>query len=287
MSDTSYVQFLQTHLPCLGLRWKGFRKVRGQVIKRLKRRLKSLQLQDVAEYAAYLDAHPAEWPVFDSMCRISISRFYRDKGVFETVQEDALPQLAEMVRAEPEPVLRCWSAGCASGEEVYTLQLLWRLSLAARYPEVRLQIVATDVDPHMLERARQGCYTLGSLRDLPPQWIEAGFEHRGTSYIVRDALREGISFVAQDIRQELPDSSFHFIMCRNLVCTYFAVPVQRDVLARMATRLEPGGLLLLGKHEQLPPDSPDFVPYAGQQGMCRKVDTSGATRDEAEGFREG
>ena len=278
MSDTPYVQFLQMHLPRLGLRWQGFRKVRDQVIKRLKRRFKSLQLQSVAEYAAYLDAHPLEWRVFDSMCRISISRFYRDKGVFESLQEDVLPQLAEAVRATPAPVLRCWSAGCASGEEVYTLQLLWRLSLAARYPEVRLQIVATDVDPHMLERARQGCYTLGSLRDLPPQWIDVGFEHRGTSYIVRDALREGISFVAQDIRQELPDSSFHFIMCRNLVCTYFALPVQRDVLARIATRLVPGGILLLGKHEQLPPDSPDFVPYAGQQGLFRKVDTSGRVR---------
>lgn len=68
--------------------------MRGQVIKRLKRRLKSLQLQDVAEYAAYIDAHPAEWRVFDSMCRISISRFYRDKGVFETVQQEVLPRRA-------------------------------------------------------------------------------------------------------------------------------------------------------------------------------------------------
>ena len=274
MPDTSYVQFLQTHLPRLDLRWQGFRKVRGQVIKRLKRRLKSLQLQGVEEYAAYLDAYPAEWRVLDRMCRISISRFYRDKGVFETVQEAVLPQLAEAVRAEPEPMLRCWSAGCASGEEVYTLQLLWRLSLEARYPEVQLQIVATDVDPHMLERARQGCYTPGSLKDLPPQWIDTGFEHHGGSYVVRDAFREGISFVEQDIRQELPTGSFHFIMCRNLVCTYFALPVQRNILAGIATRLVPGGILLLGKHERLPPDSSDFVPYVGQQGLFRKVDTS-------------
>jgi chemotaxis protein methyltransferase CheR len=276
--DTAYVQFLQTHLPLLGLRWQGFRKVRGQVIKRLKRRLKHLQLHGVEEYAAYLDTHAAEWRVLDSMCRISISRFYRDKGVFKIVQEDVLPQLAEAVRAEPEPVLRCWSAGCASGEEVYTLQLLWQLSLAARYPAVRVQIVATDIDPHMLARARQGCYAPGSLKELPPQWVEAGFEQRGASYVIREAFRAGISFIAQDIRQELPAGFFHVVLCRNLVCTYFALPVQRRVLAGIAARLVPGGFLLLGTHEQLPPGSPDFVPYAGQQGLFRKVATAGVTR---------
>jgi chemotaxis protein methyltransferase CheR len=72
---------LQAALPRLGLRWPGFRKVRGQVIKRLKRRLRVLHLQDLVGYAAYLDTHPAEWGVLDAICRISVSRFYRDKGV--------------------------------------------------------------------------------------------------------------------------------------------------------------------------------------------------------------
>ena len=75
--EREYIEFLQVVLPRLGLRWPGFRKVRGQVIKRLKRRLKALHLQDLAGYAAYLDTHPAEWGVLDAMCRISVSRFYR------------------------------------------------------------------------------------------------------------------------------------------------------------------------------------------------------------------
>ena len=156
--EREYIEFLQAVLPRLGLRWPGFRKVRGQVIKRLKRWLRVLHLQDLAGYSVYLDTHPAEWGVLDAMCRISVSRFYRDQDVFTTLRETVLPELAAQVRASETPVLRCWSAGCASGEEAYTLYLLWHLCLAGPFPDIQLEIMATDVDPHMIERPRQGRY---------------------------------------------------------------------------------------------------------------------------------
>ena len=277
MSDNAYVQFLRVSLPRFGLRWQGFRKVRGQIIKRIKRRLQALQIQNLAGYAAYLDTHPAEWRVLDEMCRISISRFYRDKGVFATLRQDVLPYLAAPVRAADAHVLRCWSAGCASGEEAYTLCMLWRLCLAERFPDIQLDIMSTDVDPHMLERAQQGRYTWGSLKDLPPHWVEMGFDRCDAYYVVRDTFREGMCFVAQDIRHELPAGPFHLVMCRNLAFTYFVEPVQRVILAQIATRLVPGGLV--GKHEALPSESPDFVPYAARQGLFRKVDAAGATTE--------
>jgi len=261
------IEFLQTALPRLGLRWPGFRKVRGQVIKHIKRRLNALHLQDLAGYAAYLDTHPAEWGVLDTMCRISISRFYRGKGVFATFRETVLPELAEQVRASDATVLRCWSAGCVSGEEAYTVQLLWRLCLAERFPDIQLEIMATDADPHLIERARQGRYSRGSLKDLPPRWLEVGFERCGDDFVVRDTFREGIRFAAQDIRCEFPAGPFHLVLCRNLVFTYFADPVQRAVLTRIATRLAPGGILLVGRHEALPSEHPDWVPDADRQGF--------------------
>jgi chemotaxis protein methyltransferase CheR len=251
--------------------------VRGQVIKRLKRRLNALHLQDLAGYAAYLNTHPAEWSVLDTMCRISISRFYRDPGVFATLRETVLPDLVEQVRASDATVLRCWSAGCASGEEAYTVQLLWHLSLAWKFPDIQLEIMATDADPHLIERARQGRYSRGSLKDLPPHWLEAGFDRCGDDDVVRDTFRERIGFAAQDIRCELPAGPFHLVLCRNLVLTYFAEPVQRAVLTRMATRLAPGGILLVGKHETLPSAHPDFAPCADRQGFFRKVNMAMAT----------
>lgn len=271
------IEFLQAVLPRLGLRWPGFRKVRGQVLKRIKRRLKALYLQDLAGYAAYLDAHPAEWDVLDQMCRISISRFYRDKDVFATLRQTVLPELAEQLRASNATVLRCWSAGCASGEEAYTVQLLWHLCLAGPFPDIQLEIIATDADPHLIERARQGRYSLGSLKDLSPRWLEVGFERCGDDDVVRETFRERIEFAAQDIRCELPAGPFQLVLCRNLVLTYFADPVQRAVLTRIATRLAPGGILLVGNHETLPSGRSDFVPCADRQGFFRKVDAATAT----------
>ena len=116
-TDADYVRFLQTCLPRLALRWAGFRKVRKPVVKRLKRRLRTLQLPDPAAYLAYLDDHPEEWEVLDGFCRIVISRFYRDQGIFETLRDTVLPTLAHAARVRQVQTLRCWSAGCAAGKK--------------------------------------------------------------------------------------------------------------------------------------------------------------------------
>src|SRR5919106_3075596 len=90
MTDADYVQFLKAYLPQLGLRWQGFRKVRRQVIKRLKRRLRDLGLQDLSAYTAYVKRHPEEWEVLDACCRITVSRFYRDADVFAVLRNHVL-----------------------------------------------------------------------------------------------------------------------------------------------------------------------------------------------------
>jgi chemotaxis protein methyltransferase CheR len=252
-TQAAYGQFLRTALPRLGLRWSGFRKVRGQVIKRIKRRLEHLRLPNLAAYAAYLEHHPDEWQILDTLCRITISRCYRDAPVFERLRERVFPALARLAQTQPPPELRCWSAGCASGEEAYSLKLLWQLDVARRFPDVRLRIVATDVDQHLLARARRGRYRRSSLRELPPEWITEGFERLDNDcFAVREAFRDGICFVAQDLRQAAPAGRFHLIACRNLAFTYFDAPRQRTVLARLAERLVSGGVLVVGYHEALP-----------------------------------
>jgi chemotaxis protein methyltransferase CheR len=134
-----------------------------------------------------------------------------------------------------------------------------------------LEIMATDVDPHLLERAQRGQYTWGSLKDLPPCWLEVGFDRCGADSVVREAFRERIGFAVQDIRYDLPAGPFHLVMCRNLVFTYFAEPVQRLILTRIATRLASGGILLVGRHESLPSACPDWVPDADRQGFFRQA----------------
>ena len=160
MTSTDCVAFLQWALPQLSLSWRGFRKVRGQVCKRIRRRMESLGLEDFAAYRDHLDRHPQEWAVLDGFCRITISRFYRDRNVFRVLGSNVLPQLAQQA-AQQRRCVTCWSAGCASGEEVYTLRILWDLTLAGTHPDVALSLLGTDIDEAVLARASAGCYHEG------------------------------------------------------------------------------------------------------------------------------
>ena len=129
--DPAGVEFLQWCLPRMHLRWPGFRKVRRQVLKRINRRLQELGLPSVKAYQGYLEDHPVEWATLDSLCWISISRFYRDQSIFQYLENALLPRLARLVIGRGESELRCWSAGCAGGEEPYTLAIVWKKHLGS------------------------------------------------------------------------------------------------------------------------------------------------------------
>jgi chemotaxis protein methyltransferase CheR len=259
MNDSECVQFLQSVLPRLHMRWPGFRKVRKHVCKRIGRRMRELDLADTAAYADYLAAHPEEWQRLDGLCRISISRFYRDRGVFDALRDTVLPDLADAARRRGDDAIRIWSAGCASGEEPYTLQLLWTLSLAQQFPDVTLRITATDADERLLDRAARGVYPRGCLKELPTAWIAEAFEEYRDGFHIRSEFRNGVSFERQDVRDQAPDGPFDLILCRYLAFTYFDVALQRSMLERLIARLRTGGYLVIGKQEALP----DAMPGLG------------------------
>ena len=275
MRDSEGVEFLRAVLPRLGLRWAGYRKVRGQVRKRLSRRLKELGLGDLAAYADYLDQHPDEWPVLERMCWISISRFYRDRALFEHLRERILPMLAERALLRKAPVIHCWSAGAALGMEPFSLTILWRLALVERFPDVELRVLATDIDPDMLRRAEARLYAAGALRDLPGGWQELAFAPVGEKFRLRPEFAEPVEFRRHDIRDAPPPGRFDLILCRNLAFTYFDAALQRDVLAKIASRLAAGGFLLLGPHERLPDEAAGFVPEDAQARIYRHTRAPG------------
>jgi chemotaxis protein methyltransferase CheR len=241
------------------MRWEGFRKVRRQVCKRIARRVEELGLADLGSYREHLEREPAEWRVLETLCRITISRFYRDRVVFDVLGRRILPRLAGEVKWEGGG-LRCWSAGCGSGEEPYTLGILWNLGLQALFPRVRLEIVATDTDPLLLSRAERGCYPASSLRDVPKVWLQAAFEPSDGEFRVIRELRRGITFRQQDIRKELPDGQFHLLLCRNLVFTYFSLSMQIEIFRNLLTKLLPGGVLVLGIRESPPEGVSGLIP---------------------------
>lgn len=251
MRSSECVAFLQWALPRMNMRWPGFRRVRGQVCKRLSRRLRELDLQSLDEYRAHLDAHPAEWDVLDGFCRITISRFYRDRGVFDTIRDPILPALGRAALLREDPVIHCWSAGCASGEEPYSLSLAWDLQVAAEVPGADLRIVATDVDIDLLERARAACYPPGALKDLPEEWTALAFERSDQQLCLHPSYRGRVELLRQDIRLEMPPGPFDLVLCRNLVFTYFEASLQAELLheaAPLRTRLfRPPGSVVEGR----------------------------------------
>jgi chemotaxis protein methyltransferase CheR len=256
---------LQELLPELGYRWKGFRKVRKQVCKRIRTRLKELDLPDLASYHRYLDKYSEELSVLDSLCNITISRFYRDKQVFDRLSAEILPFLAENAARNQQRQVRCWSAGCCSGEEPYTLQIIWKLSVMPRIETViPLMITATDRNVSLLERAKKGIYPAGALKDMPSDWRITAFEDQDNMLQIQESFKEEVEFSEQDIREDMPEGEFDIILCRNLVFTYFQENLQQDTFNRMMTKLIPGGFFIVGIHESVPGEQQTLVP----QGKC-------------------
>ncbi|MEE9609057.1 MAG: CheR family methyltransferase [Myxococcota bacterium] len=270
MRDAECVEFLQWALPQLRLRWAGFRRVRRQVCKRIARRLRALDLRDVRAYREHLERHSEEWETLDALCRISISRFRRDRAVFDALGGRVLPGLIELARGRQDRELRCWGAGGAAGEEAYTLKLLWEIRLRPSAPDLDLRVTATDVDENLLQRARVAEFERSSLKELPAEWLSIGFEPAEGGYRLLPRFREGIEFLAQDIRRDAPDGPFHLVLCRNLAFTYFDASLQRAVLRRIAGRLVPGGALVVGVHESLPDAAWEFSPWEERSGIHRR-----------------
>jgi chemotaxis protein methyltransferase CheR len=266
MTDRECVAFLQWALPRLRLRWAGFRRVRRQVCRRIAHRVAALGLSDPAGYRARLEADPAEWELLDSFCWISVSRFYRDRGVFEQLGSAVLPRLARAALARGDETLRVWSAGCASGEEPYSLSLAWQLAVQADFPGLRLHVLATDAHAGLLARAARAVYRASSLRELPASWRERAFEPVADGYRLRDGFRAGVELRREDLRRGMPDGPFDLVLCRNLAFTYFDEGLQCDVLTGLVARLVPGGALLVGSHESLPAVA-DLVPVEDTPGL--------------------
>lgn len=269
MTNHDCISFLQWALPRLRMRWSGFRKVRGQVCKRVTARIRELDFADPAAYQSHLEQHPDEWLVLDSLCRVTISRFYRDQEVFRFLENEVLPLLARDAVGRGEQVLKCWSIGCAAGEEPYSLALMWHFLLQPRLPEVRLQVLASDDNRHVLQRARDGCYPASSLRELPREWVERAFVLREGNYRLHDELRAGVTFLEQDIRSTAPAGPFHLILCRNAVFTYFGLDLQQECLVRIGERLALGGALVIGKHETLPGRFSGWTAWSRKLGVYR------------------
>lgn len=270
MTDRDCILFLQWALPLMRLRWPGFRPVRRQVCRRVGERIQGLGLSGAAAYQEYLGRHPGEWEVLDRCCRITISRFYRDQGVFHAIEQSVFPDLARAVLSRGGQTLACWCAGCASGEEPFSLAILWRLRLQEQFPGLGLNILATDTDEILLQRAARGRYGASSLKDLPATFRDEAFDAVPGEFMLHEAFRDPVRFLRHDLRKGPPAGPFDLVLCRNCAFTYFEVPLQEEVLAAIRGAMAPGGALVIGIHESLPPAAEGLQVWVKGSNIYRR-----------------
>jgi len=231
-----------------------------------------LGLPGFSAYKDYISDHTEEWRILELNLRITISRFYRDRGVFDILCYRILPLLAKDIVTTGGNDLRCWSAGCCSGEEPYTLQILWKLCVIPEmHQDLPLRIIATDIDHNVIKRAKNGHYPESSLRCFPEELVLQAFTRPGRYCTIKKPFRENIEFIEQDIREQLPDGFFHVILCRNLVFTYFEVALQREILEKIIGKLYPGGVLVVGIHESVPKGVEHVIRYDNAPGIYKKT----------------
>ncbi|MBU2497818.1 MAG: hypothetical protein KKE57_02855 [Proteobacteria bacterium] len=246
MDDKQFRRLLEY----LDLSWAGYRKVRKGVKKRIARHMEGLGCHTMDEYLLTLEGPPALRLECERLMAISISRFFRDRSLWQTLEDMILP---EILKRNLDSV-RVWSAGCACGEEVYSLKISWE-RLRARHSQMPLlDLVATDLNPLYLDRAKSGIYPRSSLREIPEEIRPTYFERqRGKGHFaVQTFLKDGISWQEHHLLSDPPENNFHLILLRNNLLTYYKEEIIDPALKRVATCLTPEGYLIIGAREKIP-----------------------------------
>lgn len=259
-------KFLREIAPLLGLQWRPFQR-RG-IRRKVERRIAQIGLSNFEEYLLRVKGDSKEQRHLSQVLTVTISRFFRDKEVFQTLHHSIIPTL---LKEKDRQDLKIWSIGCASGEEPYSLSLLWKERYEQTWPQIHLSILATDVDEKMLARAKVGRYKKSSLNEVAEDTLRIFFKIKNGIYFLNQVARENVEFERHDILQEEPFLGMDIVFCRNLAFTYFSKESQIEVLRKIAISLEENGYLVVGKDESLPLTYPTlFVPIVPTEKIYQK-----------------
>ncbi|MEO7400495.1 MAG: CheR family methyltransferase, partial [Polaromonas sp.] len=219
---------------------------RATVLRRIERRLQVRGLPDLPAYRDYLREHPEETiPLLQDML-ISVTNFFRDREAFEALERDLLPALFDNL--SPDEPLRVWVAGCATGEEAYSIAMLLREQMELQQFAGEMQVFATDIDERAITAARAGLYPASIVADVSPGRLRQFFTREREQYRVLKQIREKILFAQHNVLRDPPFSRLDLILCRNLLI-YLDRAAQTQVLEMFHFALKPGGLLFLGTSE--------------------------------------
>jgi two-component system, chemotaxis family, CheB/CheR fusion protein len=230
---------------------------RASLKRRIDKRMESIGIKTYDAYLDHLEVHQDEFAALFNSILINVTSFFRDEPVWEFIASDVVPAL---IKAKDRgDSIRIWSAACASGEEPYTLAILFADALGEHAFRERVKIYATDVDEQSLAEARQATYSPRLVAGVSPQHLEKYFDHVNGNYVFSRELRRSVIFGRHDLIQDAPISRVDLVACRNALM-YFNAETQARIIARMYFALKDTGILLLGKAEILFNHATMFVP---------------------------
>jgi two-component system CheB/CheR fusion protein len=233
---------------------------------------------EVADYVGYrdlLESSADEFGYLFNTILINVTSFFRDAETWNYLQQEVMPEL--LAGADPHGEIRVWSAGCASGEEAYSLAIAFATAMGVEECAKRVKIYATDVDEEALREARTGTYGTKALECLSTELRDKYFEQNGGQFAFRPDLRRRVIFGRHDIARDAPISRLDLLVCRNTLM-YFNVETQSHVVDRFHFALREGGYLFLGKAEMLLSDGERFEVVSMRQRIFQRRPEAAAPR---------
>ena len=243
------------------------------IMRRIARRMTTTRNSTLQDYEQHLELHPDEVHELVKTFLIKVTGFFRDPDAFDYLRTEVFPELIERGRAQGR-ILRFWSAGCATGEEPYSLALLIADLLGSELPEWSIKIFATDLDEDAINFARRGLYPANILKDLPDDYRTRFFDQIEAGFRIAKYLRQMIIFGQQDLNRGVPFPRIDLVVCRNLLI-YLKPELQQDILDRFAFSLhQTHGYLFLGKAETARPTKATYELVNKRWKVYRCVSTT-------------
>ena len=249
--------------------WDGYRRVRKGVKKRISRHMQQLGCRSVDEYLHILDRYEEIRHQCECLMTVSVSRFFRDRMLWKIIENNIVP---EILSKNIEKV-KFWDAGCACGEEVYSMKILWE-TLRSRFDNMPdIEIWATDIHQVYLRRAREGIYSVSSLKEVEQNVREIYFlflEDK-KKFRINPSLQKGIIWKVHNMLHDFDEGDFDIIFVRNNLLTYYIDEIKQPAFQKVVKSLAQGGFLVIGSHEKLPFESINLRPFHDKPYIFRKT----------------
>ncbi|MFN7516860.1 MAG: CheR family methyltransferase [Dolichospermum sp.] len=264
--DVDFENLLQYLRSNRGFDFTGYK--RSTLMRRVTKQMQYLNIESFANYQDYLEVHPDEFKALFNTILINVTAFFRDPLAWEYLAKDIIPNILRNKQKNEQ--IRIWSAGCASGEEAYTLAIILGEILGIEDFRHRIKIYATDIDEEALNQARQASYSVKNIQGVPLELRDKYFDLVNKNYIFHQDLRRAVIFGRHDLLQDAPISRLDLLVCRNTLM-YFNSETQGRIINRFHFALNDHGYLFLGKAEMLVTHANLFTPINLKDRVFAKV----------------